>query len=134
MIDTSSLIEVKLNDEQSFLKICETLTRIGVASYKTKTLYQSVHLLHKGGKYYLVHFKELFALDNKPVELTEEDVGRRDAVVFLLKKWGLCTPVVERESFSVGKTPKIKVVPFAEKGDWNLVQKYRLGKKGKYNE
>jgi len=125
-----NMVEVKLNNEDDFLKIRETLTRIGVASKKNKTIYQSCHILHKQGKYYIVHFKELFALDGKPSNFAEEDMGRRNTVANLLAEWGLVTLVDANKSKEpVAPLSQIKVLPFKEKNDWELVAKYNLGKK-----
>ena len=123
-----SFIEVKLPDPQSFLKVKETLGRIGVASRKDKTLYQSCHILHKKGKYYLVHFKEMFQLDNKPTEFTEEDVGRRNTIANLLNEWGLVElsdPLKSADPL----TPlnRIKILSYQEKPEWNLIAKYSIG-------
>ena len=127
-------VEVKLPDQQSFLKVKETLTRIGVASKKDKTLYQSCHILHKQNRYAIVHFKEMFQLDGKPTDFTEEDVGRRNTIANLLAEWGLVELVDSKKSLDP-LTPlnRIKIISFGEKGEWTLVQKYSLGKK-KFNE
>ena len=125
-----SLIEVKLGHEEDFLKVKETLTRIGVASRKDQTLYQSCHILHKQGKYYIVHFKELFALDGKPASITEEDIGRRNAIANLLAEWGLVTLVDTNKSKDpVLPITMIKILPFKEKDSWQLVAKYNIGRK-----
>jgi hypothetical protein len=125
-----SLIEVRLGEEDDFLKVRETLTRIGVASRKDKTLYQSCHILHKQGKYYIVHFKELFALDGKPSDFSEEDKGRRNTIVKLLSDWGLIA-VVDPDKIVDPQTPlnQIKILPFKEKNEWSLVTKYNIGRK-----
>lgn len=125
-----SLVEIKIGEEEDFLKIKETLTRIGVASRKEKKLYQSCHILHKQGKYYIVHFKELFALDGKPSNFTDEDKGRRNTIVLLLEEWGLIK-VVDRQKVENPKTPmsQIKILPHKEKKDWELVAKYNIGRK-----
>jgi hypothetical protein len=125
-----SLVEVKIGEEEDFLKIKETLTRIGVASRKEKKLYQSCHILHKQGKYYIVHFKELFALDGKPSNFTDEDKGRRNTIAQLLEEWGL-VKVVEADRVKDPKTPlsQIKILPHKEKKDWELVAKYNIGRK-----
>ena len=131
MINLDSLIEVKLGNEDDFLKVRETLTRIGVASKKDRTLYQSCHILHKQGKYYIVHFKELFALDGKPTDITENDLSRRNAIVKLLEDWGLIT-VVKRQQIEIPPPiflSQIKILSHREKDDWNLVPKYNIGKK-----
>jgi hypothetical protein len=128
MLDT--FVEVELQHEDDFLKVRETLTRIGVASRKEQTLYQSCHILHKQGRYYIVHFKELFALDGKPSNFGEEDKGRRNAIVGLLAEWGLVkilTPELSKEP----QTPlsQIKVLPHRDKEEWELVAKYNIGKR-----
>lgn len=125
-----SLIEVKLNKEDDFLKVRETLTRIGVASKKDKTLYQSCHILHKQGRYYIVHFKELFALDGKPSNFTDEDKGRRNAVANLVAEWGLVTLTdTSRTQDPCAPISQIKILPYKEKDEWNLVAKYNIGRK-----
>jgi hypothetical protein len=123
-------VEVKLPDPQAFLKVKETLTRIGVASKKDKTLYQSCHILHKQGHYYLVHFKEMFMLDGKPTDFSEEDRGRRNTIANLLAEWGLVT-LVNPDKSEEPLTPlnRIKIISYGEKSEWNLVAKYSLGKK-----
>jgi len=125
-----SLIEVRLGEEDDFLKVRETLTRIGVASRKDKTLYQSCHILHKQGKYYIVHFKELFALDGKPSDFSDEDKGRRNTITKLLSDWGLIA-VVDADKITDPQTPlnQIKILPFKEKNEWSLVTKYNIGRK-----
>jgi hypothetical protein len=125
-----SLIEVKIAEEEDFLKIKETLTRIGVASRKDHKLYQSCHILHKQGKYYIVHFKELFALDGKPTNFSDEDIGRRNTICQLLEDWNLIK-VVEKEKINEPKSPmsQIKILPHKEKNDWELVAKYNIGRK-----
>jgi hypothetical protein len=128
MLDT--MVEVKLLKEDDFLKIRETLTRIGVASRKDKTIYQSCHILHKQGKYYIVHFKELFALDGKPSNFGDEDKGRRNTIANLLAEWGLVTLVEPTKSSEpIAPLSQIKVLPYKEKNEWNLVTKYNIGKK-----
>lgn len=126
----SNMVEVILQKEDDFLKVRETLTRIGVASRKTNTLFQSCHILHKQGKYYIVHFKELFALDGKPFTFSEEDKGRRNAIANLLDEWGL-VKLVDKNKSSEPLVPitKIKIIPFKEKDDWELIAKYNIGKK-----
>ena len=125
-----SLVEVRLGEEDDFLKVRETLTRIGVASRKDTTLYQSCHILHKQGKYYIVHFKELFALDGKPSDFSTEDKGRRNTITKLLSDWGLIA-VVDADKILEPQTPlnQIKILPFKEKDEWNLVTKYNIGRK-----
>ena len=127
MLDT--LVEVTLKTEDDFLKVRETLTRIGVASRKTKTIYQSCHILHKQGKYYIVHFKELFALDGKPSNFGDEDKGRRNTIANLLSEWGIVTLVDDKSKEPVAPLSQIKVLPYREKNEWNLVAKYNIGKK-----
>ena len=127
----SMMIEVLLNEPDDFLKVRETLTRIGVASRKEKKLYQSCHILHKQGRYYIVHFKELFALDGKHANLTVNDVQRRNRIVRLLADWGLITIVKEDSVLDIAPLNQIKVLPFKEKGEWILEQKYNIGKKTK---
>ena len=125
-----NLIEVTLPNEEDFLKIKETLTRIGVASKKDRKLYQSCHILHKQGKYYIVHFKELFALDGKPSNFSEEDVGRRNTIVNLLSEWGLLKLVVVEKS-QEPRTPlsQIKILAYKDRNKWELVAKYNIGRK-----
>ena len=126
---TNSMIEVELREPDDFLKVRETLTRIGVASRKEKKLYQSCHILHKQGKYYIVHFKELFALDGKKANLSLNDVQRRNRIVQLLGDWGLVS-INSKESISdVAPLSQIKVLAYREKGDWTLESKYNIGKK-----
>lgn len=131
MIDIKDLVEVTLNEQDDFLKVRETLTRIGVASKKDRTLFQSCHILHKRGQYYIVHFKELFALDGKPTDITENDLSRRNAIINLLQDWGLVT-VVRPQQTEV-PTPiflsQVKIISHKEKDDWELVPKYNIGKK-----
>lgn len=127
---TKDFIEVILPDPQAFLKVKETLTRIGVASKKDKTLYQSVHILHKQGRYFLPHFKEMFILDGKATDFSEEDIGRRNTIANLLAEWGLLTLVDPKKSETpLSPLNRIKIISFAEKNEWTLVQKYSLGKK-----
>tara|TARA_Y100001978_G_scaffold160306_1_gene146389 strand:+ start:201 stop:623 length:423 start_codon:yes stop_codon:yes gene_type:complete len=126
---TESMIEVGLREPDDFLKVRETLTRIGVASRKEKKLYQSCHILHKQGKYYIVHFKELFALDGKKANLSLNDVQRRNRIVQLLGDWGLVS-INSKESISdVAPLSQIKVLSYKEKGEWTLESKYNIGKK-----
>ena len=125
------MVEVLLNEPDDFLKVRETLTRIGVASRKEKKLYQSCHILHKQGRYFIVHFKELFALDGKHANLTVNDVQRRNRIVRLLADWGLVS-VVNIDSVSdIAPLNQIKVLAYKDKNDWVLEQKYNIGKKGK---
>lgn len=131
MIDVKDLVEVTLKEQDDFLKVRETLTRIGVASKKDNTLFQSCHILHKRGQYYVVHFKELFALDGKPTDITENDLARRNAIVNLLEDWGLLTVVNKAQT----ETPEpiflsqVKIISHKEKDKWQLVPKYNIGKK-----
>ncbi|MFZ9878417.1 MAG: translational repressor RegA [Chitinophagaceae bacterium] len=130
MNTVDSLIEVRLASEEDFLKIKETLTRIGVASRKEKKLFQSCHILHKQGKYYIVHFKELFALDGKPSNFSDDDVARRNTIVNLLAEWeliGLVSP--QKSSTPVAPFSQVKVITHKEKDEWELVAKYTIGKK-----
>ena len=122
------MLEISFKENEDFLKIRETLTRIGVASRKDKTLYQSCHILHKRGKYYLVHFKELFALDGKESSITENDLARRNAIARLLEEWDLLS-ILDEEQASTPLAPmsQIKVLPHKEKSEWDLVAKYNIG-------
>jgi len=126
------LIEVKIGEEEDFLKIKETLTRIGVASRKEKTLYQSCHIFHKQGRYYIVHFKEMFAIDGKPSNFSEEDKGRRNRIAQLLQDWGLIR-VVNQDKIKepTASMSQIKIINHKEKGEWNLEAKYNMGRKKK---
>lgn len=125
----NSMIEVSLNEPDDFLKVRETLTRIGVASRKEKKLYQSCHILHKQGRYYIVHFKELFALDGKHANLTVNDVQRRNRIAQLLSDWGLITIISESEVIDIAPLNQIKVLAFKEKQEWTLESKYNIGRK-----
>ena len=128
------MVEVLLNEPDDFLKVRETLTRIGVASRKEKKLYQSCHILHKQGRYYIVHFKELFALDGKHANLTLNDVQRRNRITRLLADWGLIS-INKPESISdVAPLNQIKVLSYKDKGDWTLETKYNIGKKKKVEQ
>ena len=128
--DINSLVEVKLRNEDDFLKVRETLTRIGVASKKEKTLYQSCHILHKQGRYFIVHFKELFALDGKPSNMSESDVARRNTISNLLKEWVLVDLVKSEQTENpIAPISQIKVLPYKEKNEWELVAKCNIGKK-----
>jgi len=130
MISLDDMIEVTLGEQEDFLKVRETLTRIGVASRKTRTLFQSCHILHKQGKYYIVHFKELFALDGKPTNFSEEDIARRNTIINLLGEWGLIGLVVPTKSAEpVAPLSQIKIISFKDKDQWELVAKYNIGKK-----
>ena len=133
MIDIKDLVEVTLKEQDDFLKVRETLTRIGVASKKDKTLYQSCHILHKRGQYYVVHFKELFALDGKPTDISDNDLSRRNAIANLLQDWGLIKLV---NSKSTENPPpiflsQVKIISHKEKNEWQLVPKYNIGNKVK---
>ena len=131
MISISDLVEVKLIEEDDFLKVRETLTRIGVASKKDKILYQSCHIVHKQGHYYIVHFKELFSLDGKPTDISENDLARRNAITKLLQDWGLVEIVNKKQV----ETPEpiflsqVKIISHKEKNEWELIPKYNIGKK-----
>jgi len=130
MVDLANFVEVTLKEQDDFLKVRETLTRIGVASRKEKMLYQSCHILHKKGQYYIVHFKELFALDGKPSNISDNDIERRNAIAKLLEEWGLVkivNPDVMGEL--IAPLHQIKIIAFREKDDWQLVSKYNIGKK-----
>lgn len=129
MIDINTLVQITLKESDDFLKVKETLTRIGVASKKNNTLYQSCHILHKQGKYYIVHFKELFALDGKPSDINEDDVSRRNTIAKLLAEWGLLAIVDTSIVEPADSMSSIKIIPFSQKKDWNLVAKYNIGKK-----
>jgi hypothetical protein len=121
------MLEVTLKEPDDFLKIRETLSRIGVASRKEKKLYQSCHILHKQGRYYIVHFKELFALDGKQTNLSENDIARRNTISKLLKDWGLVE--IKGEPEPSAPLSQIKIISFKEKGDWTLETKYNIGTK-----
>jgi hypothetical protein len=131
MISINDLVEVTLNDKDDFLKVRETLTRIGVASKKDRILYQSCHILHKQGRYYIVHFKELFALDGKPTDISENDLSRRNAIAKLLSDWQLVKLVNVKQ---IEEPPpiflsQIKILSHKEKDEWELMPKYNIGKK-----
>ena len=128
------MIEVTLNEPDDFLKVRETLTRIGVASRKEKKIYQSCHILHKQGRYYIVHFKELFALDGKRANLTQNDVQRRNRIIQLLCDWGLVSVINIEKVTDIAPLNQIKVLAYKEKGDWVLETKYNIGKKKKVEE
>ena len=125
----ADMLEVTIKQPDDFLKVRETLTRIGVASRKDKTLFQSCHILHKQGKYYITHFKELFALDGKKSTLTENDIQRRNTIALLLQDWNLIDVVNTALVENKAPLSQIKVLPFKEKNEWNLVAKYNIGKK-----
>ena len=124
------MIEVRLKEDDDFLKVKETLTRIGIASRREKKLYQSCHILHKQGKYYIVHFKELFALDGKPTNLSENDIERRNTVVNLLHEWDLVEIVNPEKAQPTVSIRQMKILPFAEKPEWDLQAKYSIGNVG----
>tara|TARA_B100000941_G_C28473146_1_gene537597 strand:- start:183 stop:629 length:447 start_codon:yes stop_codon:yes gene_type:complete len=125
----SDMLEVTIKQPDDFLKVRETLTRIGVASRKDKTLFQSCHILHKQGKYYITHFKELFALDGKKSTLTSNDIERRNTIAVLLQDWNLIDIVNKTAIENKAPLSQIKVLPFKEKNEWNLTAKYNIGKK-----
>ena len=131
MINISDLVEVRLIEEDDFLKVRETLTRIGVASKKDKILYQSCHILHKQGRYYIVHFKELFALDGKPTDISENDLSRRNAITKLLEDWGL-VEIVNKQQIETPEPiflSQVKIISHKEKSEWELIPKYNIGKR-----
>lgn len=130
MIDLASFVEVKLKEQDDFLKVRETLTRIGVSSRKEKVLYQSCHILHKRGQYYIVHFKELFALDGKESSITDNDIERRNAIAKLLSDWGLVeivNPDIMKDK--IAPIHQIKIISYRDKDEWQLISKYNIGKK-----
>lgn len=130
MVKIENMVEVTLVEKDDFLKVRETLTRIGVASKKEKVLYQSCHILHKQGKYYIVHFKELFALDGKATDFSENDMGRRNTVAKLLEDWELVN-IVNKKMIEdpIVSLSQIKILSHKEKDDWKLIPKYNIGKK-----
>ena len=128
------MIEVTLNEPDDFLKVRETLTRIGVASRKEKKIYQSCHIMHKQGRYFIVHFKELFALDGKHANLTQNDVQRRNRIIQLLSDWGLISVISPDNITDIAPLNQIKVLAYKEKNDWILETKYNIGKKKKPEE
>ena len=128
MFNLSQLIEVRLRSSEDFLKVKETLSRIGLASKKDNTLFQSCHILHKQGRYYIVHFKELFMLDGKQADFSESDIARRNRIVLLLDEWSLV--IIEDKNKveePVAPINQIKIIPFKDKSQWNLVTKYTIG-------
>jgi hypothetical protein len=131
---TDQMVEITLNEPDDFLKVRETLTRIGVASRKEKKIYQSCHILHKQGRYYIVHFKELFALDGKHANLTQNDVQRRNRIIQLLSDWGLITIMNVSKITDIAPLNQIKVLAYKEKHEWILETKYNIGKKKKTEE
>ena len=129
------LVEVTLGQQDDFLKVRETLTRIGVAAKNDNILYQSCHILHKQGKYYIVHFKELFELDGKPSNMSENDVARRNTIANLIAEWGLVKLVdAEKSKEPVAPLSQIKILPHKEKNNWQLISKYTIGKKKRETE
>ena len=130
----NDMVEVSLKEPDDFLKVRETLTRIGVASRKEKKLFQSCHILHKKGQYYIVHFKELFALDGKKANLSENDVQRRNRIIKLLSDWGLVEIVKEGSADNAAPLSQIKVIAYKEKSEWTLESKYNIGKKRQVSE
>ena len=130
----SDMVEVVLKEPDDFLKVRETLTRIGVASRKEKKIYQSCHILHKQGKYYIVHFKELFALDGKHTNLSSNDVQRRNRIVQLLSDWGLVNVVDKSQIENLAPLNQIKVLSFKDKSEWTLESKYNIGRKKQETE
>ena len=130
MYDIGEMVEIILKESDDFLKVKETLTRIGVASRKEKTLYQSCHILHKQSKYYIVHFKELFALDGKPYNFSDTDIARRNTIANLLEEWSLVKLVdVEKTKDPTLPLNQLKILSFSEKEEWTLTPKYNIGKK-----
>ena len=125
----SDMLEITLNEPDDFRKVRERLTRIGVASRKEKKLFQSCHILHKQGRYFIVHFKELFALDGKKATLIENDVQRRNTIAILLQDWNLLTIVKPEDATNKAPLSQIKIIAFKEKNEWNLQAKYNIGKK-----
>ena len=130
---SDQMVEISLNEPDDFLKVRETLTRIGVASRKEKKIYQSCHILHKQGRYFLVHFKELFALDGKHANLTTNDVQRRNRIAQLLSDWGLVEVLNTEQIKDIAPLNQIKVLAYRDKGDWILETKYNIGSKKKKN-
>ena len=132
VIDFNEVPEVLLENQNDFLKVAETLTRMGIASKRDNTLFQSCHILHKKGRYFILSFKELFALDGRPTNITEEDIGRRNAIARILGEWGLVKNVRTEDWFNdrpITSLSKIKILPYKDKENWMLVPKYRIGKK-----
>ena len=129
-ISIEDLLEIDFNEPDDFLKIKETLTRIGVSSRKEKKLFQSCHILHKRGRYYIVHFKELFALDGLHSDITDSDIARRNKIAMLLEEWGLLTVInKERIEENLCGINQLKILSYKEKGDWELCPKYHIGRK-----
>ena len=135
MVKIEDMVEVTLKEKDDFLKVRETLTRIGVASKKEKILYQSCHILHKQGKYYIVHFKELFSLDGKPTDFSDNDIARRNTVTNLLSDWELLQ-IVDKEKTKepTVSLSQVKIIPHKEKNEWQLVPKYNIGKKAQVSD
>ena len=131
---SDQMVEISLNEPDDFLKVRETLTRIGVASRKEKKIYQSCHILHKQGRYFLVHFKELFALDGKHANLTSNDIQRRNRIAQLLSDWGLVEVLNTDQIKDIAPLNQIKVLAYRDKGDWILETKYNIGSKKKKND
>lgn len=129
MVDLNNFVEISLVEQDDFLKVKETLTRIGISSRSDKILYQSCHILHKQGRYYITHFKELFALDGKPSNLTLNDIQRRNAIAMLLEEWGLIKIVNRHIVNDIAPINQIKIISYKEKEEWELVPKYNIGKK-----
>jgi len=129
MFDVETCVEITLKTPDDFLKVRETLSRIGVASRKEKILYQSCHILHKRGRYFILHFKQLFALDGKPTDITDNDIARTNAIAKLLAEWGLLVLVKPESLVNVAPLHQIKIITHREKPEWNLVTKYTIGKK-----
>ena len=130
IISIDDLVEIKLAQDEDFLKVRETLTRIGVSSRQEQKLYQSCHILHKRGKYYIVHFKELFSLDGLPTDITDNDIARRNAIAGLLEEWELLEIVDESfDDEEVAPLNQIKIISYKDKDDWELVPKYHIGKR-----
>ena len=129
-IEIDDMIECNLNESDDFLKVRETLTRIGVASRKDRTLFQSCHILHKQGRYFIVHFKELFALDGKPTNFSENDQARRNTIANLLAEWGLVKLIIpERTTELIVPLNQLKILSYRENDEWNIVAKYNIGSK-----
>lgn len=129
-VEASDLLEITLKSEEDFLKVKETLTRIGVSSKQEKKLYQSCHILHKRGKYYICHFKELFALDGLSTDIDDTDYGRRNTITNLMEEWGLLNIVdAKKASDPIVTLAQIKIIPHREKTDWELIPKYHIGKR-----
>ena len=122
---SETMLEVSLPDPDSFLKIRETLSRIGVASKQDKTLWQSAHILHRQGRYFITHFKEMFALDNRPSDIIYDDIYRRNTIALLLEEWGLCT-ILSKDGIKSTSMSNIKIVPYKSKKEWNLISKYTM--------